>query len=183
MRLTRYMFVAHELVLDVPIWVARVRLTNLVRCGDLAGSAAAAYQDGQIRVGPFGGLPGASKLVNVQFLDPMQRDETTTLGMRWEATGAAGGLFPVLDADIRLAPAADERTRLSLAGSYRPPLGRLGHGLDRAILSRVATATIRELLLSVADALAEPADSGERTGSGERAGSPVIIPASGCANS
>jgi hypothetical protein len=174
------MFVAHELVLDVPIWVARARLTNLVRCGDLAGSAAAAYQDGldgQIRVGPFGDLPGASKLVNVQFLDPMQRDDTTTLGMRWEATGAAGGLFPVLDADISLAPAADEKTRLSLAGSYRPPLGRFGNGLDRAILSRVATATIRELLLSIADALAEPADSGER------AVAPVVVPASGCVSS
>ena len=174
------MFVAHELVLDVPIWVARTRLTNLVRCGDLAGSAVAAYQDGldgQIRVGPFGDLPGASKLVNVQFLDPMQRDDTTTLGMRWEATGAAGGLFPVLDADISLAPAADEKTRLSLAGSYRPPLGRLGNGLDRAILSRVATATIRELLLSIADALAAPA------GSGERAVAPVVVPVSGCANS
>ena len=174
------MFVAHELVLDVPIWVARTRLTNLVRCGDLAGSAVAAYQDGldgQIRVGPFGDLPGASKLVNVQFLDPMQRDDTTTLGMRWEATGAAGGLFPVLDADISLAPAADEKTRLSLAGSYRPPLGRFGNGLDRAILSRVATATIRELLLSIADALAEPA------GSGERAVAPVVVPVSGCANS
>jgi hypothetical protein len=158
------MFVAHELVLDVPTWVARARLTNLVCCGDLAGSAAVAYQDGldgQIRVGPFGDLPGASKLVNVQFLDPMQREDTTTLGMRWEATGAAGGLFPVLDADISLAPAADGKTQLSLAGSYRPPLGWLGHGLDRAILSRVATATIRELLLSIADALAVSAATRE----------------------
>lgn len=173
------MFVAHELVLDVPTWIARTRLTNLVCCGDLAGSAAAAYQDGldgQIRVGPFGDVPGASKLVRVQFLDPMQRHDATTLGMRWEATGAAGGLFPVLDADISLAAAPVDKTLLSLAGSYRPPLGRLGTGLDRALLSRVATATIRELLQSIADALTVPVSTDER------AAAPVIRRASSCVN-
>ncbi len=151
------MFVAHELVLDVPVGDARARLDSLVCCGELAGSAAAAYEDGldsQIRVGPFGDVPGASKLVRVQFLDPIQRAESITLGMRWEATGAAGALFPVLDADISLTPAAGSKTRLSLVGSYRPPFGRLGSGLDRTILSRVATATIRELLRSIADAVA-----------------------------
>ncbi len=102
-------------------------------------------------------MPGASKLVRVQFLDPIRRDSATTLGMRWEATGAAGALFPVLDADISLAPATGDKTMLSLAGSYRPPFGRLGSGLHRTILSRVATATVRELLRSLADALAAPA--------------------------
>jgi hypothetical protein len=159
------MFVAHELVLDIPIWIARTRLTGLVCCGDLAGSAASAYQDGldgQIRVGPLGDLPGVSKLVRVRFLDPVQRNEVTTLGMRWEATGSAGSLFPVLDADISLAPAPDGKTVLSLAGSYRPPLGRLGTGLDRTLLSGVAAATIRELLQDLADALAAPATAVER---------------------
>lgn len=171
------MFVAHDLVLDVPTWAARARLSNLVCCGALAGSAAAAYEDGldgQIRVGPFGDLPGASKLVRVQFLDPVRRDDTTTLGMRWEATGAAGGLFPVLDADISLTPAAGEKTRLALAGSYRPPFGRFGTGLDRAILSRVATATVRVLLRSLADALCDPAAAAD----GQVA--PVVLPAAGC---
>ena len=45
------------------------------------------------------------------------------LALRWEATGAGGRLFPVLDADLTLAPDG-EGTVLPLAGSYRPPLGR-----------------------------------------------------------
>ena len=42
-----------------------------------------------------------------------------------------------------------------LDGCYRPPLGRLGTGLDRAVLHRVASATIRALLHSIAGELAE----------------------------
>jgi hypothetical protein len=76
-----------------------------------------------------------------------------TVALRWEATGAAGGLFPVLDAHISLAPAAEHATRLALTGSYRPPLGRIGAALDKAILNRVAAATIHALLHSIADAL------------------------------
>lgn len=49
-----------------------------------------------------------------------------------------------------------EQTQLRLHGYYRPPLGRLGAGLNRAVMHRVASATARALLHSVADALAEP---------------------------
>jgi hypothetical protein len=93
----------------------------------------------------------------VSFLDPADCGGATTVGLRWEATGAAAGLFPVLDADITLTPEGEQRTRLALAGSYRAPLGRLGAGLDKAILHRVAAATIRALLADVADALTSPA--------------------------
>lgn len=77
--------------------------------------------------------------------------------LRWEATGPAGGLFPVLDGDSTLTPAGEDAARLALAGVYRPPLGRLGASLDRAVLHRVADATIRALLRAVADAVTSPA--------------------------
>jgi hypothetical protein len=115
-----------------------------------------------IRVGPFGDVPGASKLVRVRFLDPVYRGDAMRLALRWEATGVTSGLFPVLDADISLTPAGEQTTRLALAGSYRPPLGGLGAGLDKAILNRVATATIRALLRKVADNLASPGTAAER---------------------
>ena len=82
------------------------------------------------------------------------------MGLRWEAAGAAGGLFPVLDANITISPAGDGAARLTVAGSYRPPLGRLGAGLDRAIMHRVAAATMRCLLQDVAEALVSPAPAG-----------------------
>jgi hypothetical protein len=81
---------------------------------------------------------------------------TTTVWLRGEATGPAGGLFPVLDADLQLRPEGLEKARLTLNGCYRPPLGRVGSGLDRAVLHRVAAATIRALLRGIADILAEP---------------------------
>ena len=75
-----------------------------------------------------------------------------TVGLRWEAAGAAGILFPALYANISFSPSGDKSARLALAGSYRPPLGRLAAGLDRAIMHRVAAATLRCLLRSVAEA-------------------------------
>ena len=66
----------------------------------------------------------------------------------------------MLYANISFSPAGDKSARLALAGSYRPPLGRLGAGLDRAIMHRVAAATVRCLLQSVAEALVSPALAG-----------------------
>jgi hypothetical protein len=153
------MFVTHGIILDVGFGAAQARLANLVHGSGLSGVSKAAYQAGLasvIRVGPFGEAPGVSKLVRVRFLNPVYRAEAMTVGLRWEATGLTGGLFPVLDADISLAPDGEQKTRLALVGAYRPPLGRFGAGLDRAILNRAAAATIRALLRNVADALASP---------------------------
>jgi hypothetical protein len=41
------------------------------------------------------------------------------------------------------------------AGAYRPPLGSLGQAVDRAILHRVADATVRTFLIRVAAQLAD----------------------------
>ena len=75
------------------------------------------------------------------------------LTLRWESTGPGGRLFPALDADITLTPAGEHATLLGLAGSCRPPPGSLGAGLDRAILHRVAAATIRAFISRVADSI------------------------------
>ena len=57
--------------------------------------------------------------------------------------GPGSRLFPVLDADLTLTPAAEHAALLTLAGTYRPPLGSLGAGPDRLLLHRVAEATVR----------------------------------------
>jgi len=159
------MFVAHELTVGIGPRQAQARFANLIHGAWLAEASAAAYDQalvGLLRVGPAG--LAATKLVQVSLLDPVYRGDVMTMGLRWEATGAAGGLFPVLDANITIAPAQREGTtgnekvaRLALTGSYRPPLGRLGAALDQVVLHRVATATIRALLQNVATALTDPA--------------------------
>src|SRR6266568_5483150 len=99
-------FVSDERVLDVSIGVAELRLASLVQGDWLSGASQVGYQGGidhLVRAGLFGDLPGASRLVRVQVVDPVYRDGTPmTLGVRWEAVGVTGGLFPVLDASIRL---------------------------------------------------------------------------------
>ena len=114
-----------------------------------------------MRVGPFGAARGMSKLVRVELLDPVQRGGSMTMPVRWQATGATGELFPVLDADLSVSRGGNGRARLSLTGSYRPPFGRAGAILDRTIMHRVATATVRTLLVSVAEAMADPAMAGQ----------------------
>jgi hypothetical protein len=155
------MFVVQDLTIGIGSRMAQARFANLL-CGDwLAEVSEVACEggaEGLLRVGPAG--PVAAKLVRVCFLDPVYRGDVMTVGLRWEAAGAAGTLFPVLDANISISPAGDETARLALVGSYRPPLGRLGAGLDRAIMHRVATATVRCLLHSVAEALVSPAPAG-----------------------
>jgi hypothetical protein len=153
------MFTSQELIVDTCFAAARARLARMVAGGGLTGVSRDAYEGALtrlIRVGPFGDASGISKQVQVRLVGPVQRDATTAVWLRWEATGPAGGLFPVLDADLLLRSEGLEKTRMTLNGCYRPPLGRLGAGLDRAVLHRVATATIRALLRGIADALAEP---------------------------
>jgi hypothetical protein len=149
------MFVRRDLLLDVSFEAGRARLLNLLRDGALAGASHTAYETGiaVIRVGP---VPGAGKLVRVSFLDPADRDGMLQVGLRWEATGIAGDLFPVLDGDFTLTPAGAGAARLTLAGVYRPPLGWLGARLDEAVLHKIADATFSALLRSVAGTLFSP---------------------------
>jgi hypothetical protein len=138
-------FVGDEVRLDIGFAVARERLTRLGESGALSETSEDAYGPGLTRVG----VAGVSKLVRVQVRELSWTDLSAGLALRWEATGPGGGLFPVLDADLKLAPDG-EGTVLTLAGSYRPPLGSLGEALDRAVLRRVAAATIRSFVTRVA---------------------------------
>jgi hypothetical protein len=162
--LTGGVFVGDEVVLDVSFTAARARLANLTRGGVLLDASKDAYGDGitgLARVGPLGSAPGMSRLVQVHFQDLCAADDSAGLALRWEVTGPGGGLFPGLDADITLTRAGNQATLLKLNGAYRPPFGTLGAELDRAILHRVATATIRAFLNRVADAIVHPADAAE----------------------
>jgi hypothetical protein len=156
------MFVGDQERLEVGFAAAQARLTNLVRGNWLLSASREAYDEGitgLARVGPLGARPGLSRLVEVQFRGLVQRGNTAVLTLRWQVTGSGGSLFPVLDADITLSPDGEHATVLAMAGAYRPPLGAVGAGLDRAILHRVATASIRSFVNRIADAIADPAPS------------------------
>jgi hypothetical protein len=122
-----------------------------------------------IRVGPFGAVPGLSKLVSARFLDPVRGSGSMTVPLRWEATGMGGDLFPVFDGDLVLTAEDEGRSRLRLVGSYRPPLGRTGATLDRAVMGRVADATVRSFVDALTGAILAPAPE-PRSADGARLG-------------
>src|SRR5215472_9680421 len=159
------MFVGDEITLGASYPDARaglLRLTHGDWLSDASGDAYAEGLAGLVRVGPFGDVPGASKLVRVLLLEPVERAGSLTLPLRWEATGVMGSLFPVLDANIILIPAGEDASQLALAGAYRPPFAAAGRGLDRVLLHRAASATVRSLLRRMAETItaATPAVTG-----------------------
>jgi hypothetical protein len=154
------MFVRHELQLDLDFAVAQARLANLASAGSLLLAAQHAYGDGTTgltRVGPLGSVRGMSKLVQVRFRELVIRAGEAHLALRWEATGPGGVLFPALDADFTLTPGGEQTAVLELAGVYRPPAGITGAKLDRAVLRRVADATVRAFVGRVAELITDPA--------------------------
>ena len=72
----------------------------------------------------------------------------------------------MLDADIRLTGSSAGQARLEITGCYRPPLGALGAGLDRILMSKVAEMTVRAVLTSLVASLAETAPAAEPAPSG-----------------
>ena len=150
------MFLADQRLCPVSIGVARTRLTDVAAGGWLSQASAAAYRDGLdhlLWAGPPDDPPGLWRLTRTHFLDPVHQADSTTMGMRWEATGPTGQPFAALDADITLTAEGHQHTQMTLTGVYRPPLDPLSAGLDRALSHQMATATIGSLLTRICGAL------------------------------
>jgi hypothetical protein len=112
----------------------------------------------------FGDQVRIARRVLLELGDPIQTSTTTVIPLRWSATGSAG-LFPSLDADLEIAPLGPARTQLAMSARYVPPMGAVGRAIDRAVLFRVAEATLKDFLDRVGDAIrpehagAAPSDS------------------------
>ena len=162
---TQRVFVGDEVSLDVSLAAAGARLASLVRSGLLGRASAQAYGDGITGLGPadpLGPVPGLSRLVRVHVQNLEVSGDSARFALRWEVTGPGGELFPALDADITLTPAGEHATTLTLIGAYRPHPGTAGAALDRAIMHRTATATIRAFLYRIAESIAYPAGADQR---------------------
>lgn len=145
----------------IPLPVAQVRHRLFVAVNGLWQQVAeAAYDEGEAllsRVGPFGPVPGLSKAVTLRVGKVRDRGEGFVMPLQWSATGPTE-LFPVMVADLEIAPLGAHDSQLRLSGSYDPPLGPIGRQLDRLLLHQLAEATVRALLGQlVAALLVEPA--------------------------
>ncbi|MEW6059392.1 MAG: hypothetical protein AB1551_04505 [Actinomycetota bacterium] len=93
-----------------------------------------------------------AKEVVLELGQPYRIPSKTLLPMGWRATGPER-LFPLLDADLEVAALGPNRTQLSISAQYRPPLGVVGQALDRALLHRVAEATVKDFVDRVGEAI------------------------------
>lgn len=120
----------------------------------LPGLASEANQRGDdllAEVG-FGEKVRVRRRVRIDLGEPFRAATKTVVPLRWSALDAAG-LFPELDADLEIAPLAPGRCQLAMSARYVPPLGAMGRALDRAVLFRVAEATLKDFLDRVAERL------------------------------
>jgi hypothetical protein len=140
----------------IPLPVAEVRHRLFAAVSGLWQQVAeAAYDEGEellSRVGPFGSVPGLSKAVSVHVGKGRDRGQGFVVPLRWSATGPTE-LFPVMEADLEVAPLGAHESQLRLSGSYDPPLGSIGRQLDRLLLHQLAEATVRAFLSQLVAAL------------------------------
>ncbi|HIE22300.1 MAG TPA: hypothetical protein EYP73_06860 [Acidimicrobiia bacterium] len=120
------------------------------RLGDMADVA---YREGEqlrSKVSPW--VEGFAKEVEMEIGTAEIHRTGIAYPMKWTATGAEV-LFPQLNADLLLAHVGQDMTRISVQGTYKPPLGVVGRIADRVILGRFAEATIRNWVDRLAEAL------------------------------
>jgi hypothetical protein len=109
----------------------------------------------------FGDEVRIARQVEIKLGAPIRMATKTVLPLRWTAAGVAG-LFPSLEADLEVAPLGPGRTQLAMSARYVPPLGAIGRAIDRAILFRVAEATLKDFLDRVREAVMHEVGSAER---------------------
>jgi hypothetical protein len=100
----------------------------------------------------FGDEVRIARQVAIELGGPIRMATKTVLPLRWTAAGVAG-LFPALEADLEVAPLGPARTQLAMSARYVPPLGAVGRVIDRAVLFRVAEATLKDFLDRVREAV------------------------------
>ena len=100
----------------------------------------------------FGEAIRVKREVSVELVPPVRSSSKTVFPLRWQAADHPG-LFPALDADLEVASLGAERTQLAMSARYVPPFGTVGRAIDRALLSRVAEATLKDFLDRVREAV------------------------------
>ena len=123
------------------------------------GEAEADLDRLRLKVAPENWPVLLAKTVEVSFGPVRRHGDVTLLAFSWQATGS-GSLFPALDADLELSPVGESRSELTVQGRYEPPGGTVGCHIDQFLLHRLADATVRAVLSSLANRLAVPGTQG-----------------------
>ena len=140
---------------ELPVLAADAERALLDRPHEwVPGLAGAADERGEALLAEVGFGDGirVEKKVAIEFGTPMRLSSRTVLPLTWRAAGGPG-LFPSLDADLEVASLGAGTTQLSMSARYMPPMGAVGRAIDRAVLHRIAEATVKDFVDRVAGTL------------------------------
>jgi len=133
----------------------------------LPGLADSAGLSGEARMADvgFGHSVRVDRKVLVEVGAPISDDGRALVPIRWKSESGEA-LFPALDGEIEVAPVGADATQLSMTARYTPPFGLLGRVADRALLHRVAEATVKDFVDNVAAVVRDRLTHEGRAGSG-----------------
>jgi len=115
------------------------------------GDGRALLQRAGFKVGP---LPVYKRVrLRVGWLPGIEATARLMVPVTWEAIGGPP-IFPAMQGTLHVGPEGPSATRLTLNASYDPPLGRLGEGMDRVVMHRLAQITMSDFVTRLAAALA-----------------------------
>lgn len=101
----------------------------------------------------FAGVPLHKKVV--VELGPIRREpDWLRVGVTWKPASASA-LFPTMEGEFHLEPHTYRETKVTVSGSYEPPLGIAGRGLDAVVMHRAAEATFEDLARTIVAELDE----------------------------
>lgn len=136
-----------ERTVDRPFW----RLEPLVVAGAREWvPCLEEYPDGRVltEIGVGSGAGWLGRRVVLQVGAPATWPGRCEVPLSWRADQRPE-LFPVFAGVLELATVTPERTLAALEGGYTPPGGVVGEVTDRAVLHRVAEASLRTFLARV----------------------------------
>lgn len=143
-------FVERRIVLDRSYDELAPQLANGVH--RLGPWAADAYREGErISATIRAGDTPIARSVELRVTHLTRSRDRTVLTLGWRATGRTAALFPSMAAELILERADGESSTLALRGRYEPPGGKVGSLADRAVMHRVADASVDNFLANVAD--------------------------------
>jgi hypothetical protein len=146
------MFVEYSTMVEANISEVEKRFDE-IRSGEVT-DVKVIHPDGDELVARVGPTSGIARNVKLDIGRGSVQSSGLVYPVHWMPTSAEA-LFPELTADLTLAHAGRGHTRLTIQGTYQPPLGAIGRLADRAFLGRLAEATVANLMDRLAAALSE----------------------------
>jgi hypothetical protein len=143
MRWTEPMFVQYFGLVARPF--ADVSHDLLTMSNGLPASASVAYRNGEALMATLTGPARFAKTVTLEMGEPIQRADSTAVPLSWWATGTPG-MFPTMEAELSVAAMGPDLTQVTFQGTYKPPLGIVGHVLDRTLLHRFAESSVKDFV-------------------------------------